>query len=265
MKEVGSIARMARILGLFTQGYYEISPTEVAQKLNMNKSTVIRLMNSLVSTGFLSKTTKRGKYCLGVQIINLARASLLNPDLETVCQPYLHNLRDLTGETISLDVREGDERVCLLIIEGNQPVRLGAKFNGEHATLHAGSDSKILLAFLPDEEIESIINRYGLTRYTNSTITNKEDLMKEIEAIRKNDFSISREERWEYAYCISAPIRNYTGMVIAAISVYGIVMRLTPELEKEYVKKVKKTATEISRQLGYWDKAIKNIDYSGKK
>lgn len=261
MQEVGSIRRAAEILNLFTQGYEEVSTTEIVQKLKINRSTVMRLIYSLVSNGILRQTSKRGKYCLGVQIMNLARAFLLNIDLEVVCQPYLNELRSMTEETITLDVREEDQRVCISIVEGNKPVRMGAKVKGERATLHAGADSKLLLAFLPDEEIDKIIKVNGLPRYTVNTITNKKKMKKEIDNIRENDFSISKEERWEYAYCISAPIRNYTGMVIAALSIIGVIMSLNSEREKELINLVKEKATDISNQLGYWDKMTKKTVY----
>ncbi len=261
MQEVGSIRRAAEILNLFTQGYQEVSTTEIVQKLNINRSTVIRLIYSLVSNGILRKTSKRGKYCLGAQIMNLARAFLLNIDLEVVCQPYLHELRNMTGETITLDAREEDKRVCISIIEGNKPVRMGAKVKGERATLHAGADSKLLLAFLPDKEIDNIIKMNGLPRYTVNTITNTRKMKKEIDNIRENDFSISKEERWPHAYCISAPIRNYTGMVIAALSIIGVIMDLNSAREKELIKLVKERATDISNQLGYWDKMTKKTVY----
>ena len=254
MQEIGSIKKAVSILNLFTQDYKELGPTEIAIKLGMNKSTVIRLINTLASVGLLRKTTRRGKYCLGGQIVNLAYTSLKNTELESVCLPYLQQLRDETEETISLEILAGDQRLCILIVEGNFPFQLGAKVKGEYATLHAGSDSKLLLASLPDEEIDRILQKTELTRYTKHTITDKNILKKEIESIRKKDYSISKEERWEYAFCISAPIRNYTGKVIAALSIFGIIFRLNPEREQELIKHLNRTAVEISTQLGYWDK-----------
>ena len=253
MSDIGSVKRAAEVLKLFAQGYAQLGPTEVAQKLGMNKTTVIRLMSTLVTTGLLRKAATGRKYALGGAVMDLARAFLASADLKTVSLPYLQKLRDITGETISIDVRQGDERVCLLIVEGNNPVRLGAKVVGERATLHAGSDSKLLLAYLPDEEIDKVLERTGLPRYTQATIVNKKKLLKETEKIRQQGFAISKEERWEYAYCISAPVRDYTGLVVAAVSIFGIIMRLTPEKEKEFPKLLKTTADEISHQLGFWE------------
>lgn len=253
MSEIGSVKRATAVLKLFMRGHAELGPTEVAQKLGMNKTTVIRLMSTLVATGLLRKTATGRKYALGGTIMDLARAFLASADLKTVSLPYLQKLRDITGETISIDVRQGDERVCILIVEGNNPVRLGAKVVGERATLHAGSDSKLLLAYLPDEEVNNVLERTGMPRYTDATIINKKKLLKETEKIRRQGFAISKEERWEYAYCISAPIRDYTSQVVAAVSIFGVIMRLTPEKERNFPKLLKATADEISQQLGYWE------------
>jgi DNA-binding IclR family transcriptional regulator len=259
MGEIGSVKRAADILKLFTRGSTRLGPTQVAMELHVNKTTVIRLMSTLVSSGLLKKTSADRKYSLGGGIIDLARAFLASADLKTVSLPYLEKLRDVTGETISIDIREGDERVCVLIVEGNYPVRLGAKVEGERATLHAGSDSKLLLAYLPDDEIDGILERTGMPRYTRATITNRNKLKQEIESIRVRGFAISKEERWDYAYCISAPIRDYTRQVIATVSIFGVIMRLTPEKEKEFPELLKETAGEISHQLGYWEAAADNM------
>jgi len=253
MPETGSVKRAVEILKLFNQSHVQLGPTEVARTLGINKTTVIRLMSTLVSTGLLRKSAAGRKYALGETVMNLARAFLASADLKTVSLPYLQKLRDLTGETISIDFREGNERVCLLIVEGNYPVRLGAKVEGERALLHAGSDSKLLLSCLPDEEIEKILEKNGMPRYTNNTIVNKRKLMAEIKKIRERGYAVSKEERWDYIYCISAPIRDYTSKVIAAVSIFGLVMRLTPEKEQEFPNLLKTTADEISHQLGYWE------------
>ncbi len=255
MPETGSVKRAVDILNLFTKGHDRLGPTQVAQELHLNKTTVIRLMSTLVSSGLLKKTSADRKYSLGGGIMDLAWAFLLNADLKTVSQPYLEKLCDITGETISLDIREGNDRVCILIIEGNYPVRLGAKVVGERASLHAGADSKLLLAYMPDKEIDGILQRNKLTRYTKATITNRDMLKKEIENIRAKGFSLSKEERWEYVYCISAPIWSYTHKVVASVSIFGLIMRLTEEKEKEFPELLKRTANEISHQLGYWSQS----------
>jgi DNA-binding IclR family transcriptional regulator len=253
MAGIGSVKRAADILNLYTQGHASLGPTQAARELRLNKTTVIRLMSTRVATGLLKKTAAGRKYSLGGGIMKLARAFLESADLTTISLPYLEKLRDLTGETISIDVREGDERVCVLIVEGNYPVRLGAKVEGERATLHAGSDSKLLLAYLPDEEVEAILQRTGLPRYTGATITDRHRLKQEIDDIRARGFATSKEERWEYAYCISAPIRDYTRRVVATVSIFGVIMRLTPAKEKEFPELLKETAREISLQIGYWE------------
>lgn len=250
MPQIKSVKRAFEILDLYSVSHPELSVSEVARELGMSKSTVARLMATLESVNILKRCNNR-KYRLDGRVMATARVFLSNLDLKAIASPYLTELNKKTNDLVSINVIRGDKRFSLDWIESSHPVRYVVKQEHIYAPLHAGAPGKLLLAYLPDEKIEEIVKRTGLPRYTNNTITKREELQKEIENIRKNGIALSKREHIEHACAVSAPIRNYNGEVVAALSISWIMLGNTSEKEQTYPKMVKEVANNISRELGY--------------
>jgi len=116
--------------------------------------------------------------------------------------------------------------------------------------LHAGASSKILLAYLPAEEQDRIMER-GLPRYTENTITDPIQLKKELAGIREKGYAYSDQELDSAAKAIAAPIRDHSGKAIAGLSLAGSVDRFNEENLERYIRLVKECADKISKVLGY--------------
>jgi len=250
MTQVKSVKRAFEILGLYTISRQELSMSEVTRELGMNKSTAARLMATLESVNMLKRCSNR-KYCLDGMVMETARVFLSNLDLKAIASPYLIELNKKTNDLVSINVIRGDKRFCLDYIESSHPVRYVVEQDHIYSPLHAGAPGKLLLAYLPDNKIEEIIKRTGLPRYTNNTITKREDLKKEIESIRENGIAISKGEHVKHACTVSAPIRDYKDKVVAALSISWIMIGDTSVKEQTYPKMVKEVANSISRELGY--------------
>lgn len=250
MVQIKSVKRASEILALYTISRPELSVSEVTRELGMNKSTVARLMATLESVNILKKCSNR-KYRLDGRVMEAARVFLSNLDLKAIASPYLTELNKKTDDLVSINVIRDDKRFCLDWIESSHPVRYVVKEEHIYSPLHAGSPGKLLLAYLPDNKIEEIIKRTGLPRYTNSTITKREELQKEIGGIRKNGIAISKGEHVKYACTVSAPIRDYKDKVVAALSISWIMIGDTSGKEQTYPNMVKEVANSISRELGY--------------
>jgi len=244
-----TLKRALDILDLYISGSTELGIGEISRKLNVGRSTAVRYMFTLKEYNIVKKSAK-SKYCLGGKIMKLANIFLSTIDIKTVAMPYLEELSEITGEAVNIYVRNGNERVCLIAVNSSHFVR-GNDFEGQFGPLHAGAPGKLLLAFLTDDEIDKIIESTGLPRYTDCTITSKTKLKKEIEGIREIELAMSKSEHWDLTYAISAPIRSYTGKVIAALSIVGVIMRLNTEKEREFSILIKNTADKISQGLGY--------------
>ena len=132
----------------------------------------------------------------------------------------MERLSKTTMETIILAGWVNSTPCCIERINSPQPLKLSVDI-GSWFPLHAGSVGKTLLAFLPDEERERIIERIELTRYTENTITEISELKRQLQEIRERGYVVSIGERLEDVASVVAPIRNHTGNVIATLSVGG--------------------------------------------
>jgi IclR family transcriptional regulator, KDG regulon repressor len=251
MSDITSVKRAVDILNLYSQGNHELGPTEVSRKLGINKATVVRLMSTLTSAKLLQKSGNERKYVLNSHVMDLAWAFASKADLSAVAMPFMQEIRKETDEAITICVQEGSHRLCVATLESAEYIRTGSHV-GEISPLHAGSPGTVILAGLPDGEIDQIIKKNGLSRHTDLTITNRNELKKVIAQIREQGVWVSRGEYAQFAFAVSAPLRNYTGKVIGSLNINGVTMRLTEEKEKQYKSLVKDKAADISKHLGYW-------------
>jgi len=249
MPQIKSVERAFEILDIYSVSRPELSMSEVTRELGMNKSTAARLMATLESVNVLKRCSNR-KYRLDGKVMEVARVFLSNLDLKAIASPYLTELNKRTNDLVAINVIRGDKRFSLDWIESSLPVRYVVEQEHIYAPLHAGAPGKLLLAYLPDNKIEETIKRTGLPRYTNSTITKREELQKEIENIRSSGIAISKGEHVKYACAVSAPIRNYADKVVAALSISWIMIGDTLAKEQAYPKMIREVANNISREMG---------------
>jgi len=255
MVDVKSLKRAFDILDLFQEKSFELGVSDISRMLNMNKSTVSRLMANLETAGYLSKSPANRKYRLGRKVAQLAFVFFANIDLKSIVMPHIKELNQKTNELIVIHVLEGDGRYNIAFIESNNPVRRVMGTERSLGPLHAGAPGKLLLAYLPDEKIDQIIRRTGLPRYTDNTITRKEDLLKEIKDIREKGIAKSNGEHIEMLSTVAAPIRNYTGQVIAALSVSWVSRPDDSHIRQKYADLACECAANISQDLGFIQKS----------
>jgi IclR family KDG regulon transcriptional repressor len=248
MQFIKSIRNTLNILNCFTYENPEIRVTEISKKLGLSKSTVSRLLSTLLQGNFVAKVSTNQKYRLGPKILELANIFLSNTELRNIAIPYLRDLRNKTGEMVSIFVIDGNQRVCLEKVDSPHEVRYVLSIGGRYP-LHAGSSGKLLLAYLPEEKRKEIILKTGLPRFTSNTITNFKNLEKQLNKIREEGYAVSHQERASLVASISAPIRNFKGEVIAALCISGLEVHFADE--KKFISLTRIAADRISKELGY--------------
>lgn len=253
MPSIKSLEKAFSILEAFSPGNRKMGVSELSEKVGIPRPTVSRIVATLVKLGYVQQDLEERKYQLSLKILSLAKIVQAGLDLQNVAIPVLQRLRDKIKETVYIDVLDGDERVCIYSFPGTQAVRTFVEV-GQRSPLHAGADSRVLLASLTDEEIKSYIKRTELKPLTNKTITNEDCLWEEIKKIRRTGMSISAGEFNPGSACISVPVRDFDGKVVAAVSVSYPVTRNSPEVFKKYSRAVKEAGLEISHLLGYKQK-----------
>jgi DNA-binding IclR family transcriptional regulator len=168
-------------------------------------------------------------------------------NLRNVAKPIMEELAKQTDETVILEVVDGFHGLCIEKVESSQSMKCTSQV-GKRVPLHAGAPTKILMAYLPAEKIEQIIEQ-GLQKFTESTVTEPDILRNQLEEIRQKGYCISNGELDLGSLGIAFPIRNHEGKVIAAISVVGPEFRVADKIN-QFLLYCQSAAAAISQQLG---------------
>jgi DNA-binding IclR family transcriptional regulator len=233
------------ILLLFDESRPMLSGAEVAELLGVGRATAYRYLQSLVSTGFI-EPAGGARFLLGTQVLTLARLASKGLDLVHLARPVMRRLADEVGESASLARRSGNFVVCLAIEESSQPVRTTLS-PGDLMPVNAGAPAMVLLAWLAPAVLDRAIAD-GVERFTDATLTDPAALRERLEVIRTHGFAISRGEFQSGVFGVSAPIRNASGQVIAAVSIIGLARRIPDERMPRIVEQVLAAAAEITEQ-----------------
>jgi len=247
-----SIVRVFDILDLFTGEAAEIGISEIAVKTGINRSTVIRLVSTMVSQNYLVRCANSSKYRLGARLAALTKSYFSHLDITQAVQPYLRKLSELTDELITLCAIRDDMGEYLSWIESTKYIRMVIEEQYMRFSLHAGAPGKMLLSCLPDEEITEIIGRKGMPRFTANTITDFGDLMIEIKKIRAAGFAMSRSEHMDYGNTVSAAVRDFTGKAVASLNISWVGDGDSMGGADEYCRLVRDAAGKLSADLGYF-------------
>lgn len=245
-----TLSKSIQVLELLA-AHPNMSSTEICEKLNIPKSSTHSILKTLHHYQMVNKDNITKKFTLGVKLIELGNLAQLELDLCRIASPYLKGLNELTNETIHLAVFNKDAVMYIDCIESQQRLRTHSVI-GVHAPLYCTGVGKAIMAFLPQQEIERIINEKGLLKKTDYTITSRGQMLQELAEIRNSGCSFDNMEHEDNMVCIAAPIMNSYGEVFASISISGPAFRLPPErLRGELLKVIKDTAKEISTKVGF--------------
>ncbi|MCF2531540.1 IclR family transcriptional regulator [Yinghuangia soli] len=252
-RSIASVERAMDVLLLFGRsGQPDLGVTEIGNELGLTKAAVHRILTALRSRRLISADPTTRRYALGPAAVALGRAYLARTDLRLLAAPELRALSAESGETATLSVRRGDTRLYVDQVVPPQDLRIDVAL-GTPYPMHAGASSKVMLAFLADEEIEVFLTQRNLEALTDRTITNTAKLRKEIAQIRKRGYATSQGERQEGAAAIAAPVLDYDGFMIAALSVTGPQSRFRTRMA-ECAPMVVAAAQRLSAEFGYGDK-----------
>ncbi|MHA0856464.1 IclR family transcriptional regulator [Paenibacillus sp. CMAA1364] len=236
---VRSVDRALDILLCFTKND-NLGLTEIAGQISLHKSTVHRLLSTLEEKGFVTRDKSTDKYRLGMRVWELSTHLSHNDDPAILLLPAMEKLRDRLGETVSLYLREGNERLRIQAVQSNQAIRRVANV-GARLPLYVGASSKVLVAFATAEE-QAVLLKDGEW----SSFVNLNSYMKQLHEIQACGYATSFEEREPGAAAIAVPIFRRDGCIAAALSVSGPVNRLSLDTLDGYASVV----VEAARDMG---------------
>lgn len=248
---VEAIDRAIRILEAFTVERPELGVADLSKSLGLKRSTVHRALATMESRGLLRQVHGTQKYALGPKVLGFAHVYQAQMTLSTVALPVMKALRNRCNETIGLHLLQGLERVVVQQVESTHDLRRTYSDLGKLVPLYAGSPGKLLLAFMPPDEVQQVIEETGLGAITPDTVTDPAELLRDLEKIRRQGYALTVGERSPGIASISCPVRNQDGWVIAAVNISGPAWRLTREQALEYLPLLRASCLTISRQIGY--------------
>ena len=247
-----TIDKAIDLLWAIAHGSGSSSVEELSSEIQLPKSTTYRFLKTLQTRGFVDASAEYGKYRLGPSLSLLSKNSSRNGQNGNLCElavPVMRRLASETGETTFLCVKSGRETICIECIESRQSM-ITRFFVGEVRPLHVGAASKALLAFLPDNDIETIVQQ-KLSSVTRNTITDPAKLRNELEQIREKGYAYSDQEFIVGARAISAPVLDERGIVAASLTLSAPVHRIENSNLEILAARVVEAAEEVSASLGW--------------
>lgn len=250
-KLVQSVDRALAIVDILAKEKVPMKLSSISTSLGLNISTVHRLLNTLMAWGFVEQDPNLGRYCLGIKTFEVGNAALYSMDIRSIAKPFLKELVDTCKETANLAILVDSEVVYIDQVESQNIIKMFAE-PGTRGPSYCTGSGKALLASLKEPELNRVLREIDYKRYTDKTITNPEELRKELSLIKERGYSLDFGELEDDVRCVAVPIKNHEGKAVAAISVSGPRSRMTETfLENELIPTVVNTTRQISERLGY--------------
>lgn len=222
---------------------------DLARGLDMNKSTLLRLLAPLREYGLVEQDTETERYRLGLRTLHWAQAFLAGIQLRSVAAPLLQELMEASHETVHLVVYDHGDVVYVDKVESPNTIRMFSRV-GVRMPAYCTSVGKAFLAHLPQTALDEVLAR-GLAPRTPNTLTTPEALRQDLERIRARGYSVDDVENEPEVRCVGAPIFDHAGRVVAAVSISGPTSRVTPDRVEELGRMVQRTAEGVSERLGF--------------
>ena len=250
-----SLERGLAILSAFGSDKSTIGVSELSRELSLSRSTTHRYIATLTSLGYLQQDAETKRYRLGPRVLDLGFAAINSMDIREISVPHLQALSDATGFTVNMAILDGPDVVyierCRTSRSGQRQIDLNLHV-GSRLPAYCTGLGKALLAFLPEERFEEILDQADLVARGPNTITGRAALRAEMERVRATGLAVNNEELAYGLRSIAAPIRASSGEVVAALNlaVHRSMVSMDDLIER-YGPTVKRTADAISAEIGH--------------
>jgi DNA-binding IclR family transcriptional regulator len=227
----------------------ELGVSELGRLLGVHKATASRLAATLAERGLIERDPDTERYRLGFGLIRLAGAAMAGLDLVRTARPVLEDLADRTRETVNLGVLSGQDVIYLDQATGTRSI-VSVSWVGRRTPLHCTAAGKVLMAFAPRADLPRLLAS-PLTRETDRTITDLDDLRMQLAQTRVRGYAQTQEELEDGLNAVAAPVRAADGTLAAALSVSGPAFRIRAIDLPRVGRITVDAATAISRRLGF--------------
>ncbi|MGA3292411.1 MAG: IclR family transcriptional regulator [Candidatus Acidiferrales bacterium] len=250
-----SLQKALRILLYIGENGPELGVTQMASGLNLNKTTVHRLLTAMKKFDLIEKNAEGDRYRLGLKLHELGTRAVESRTLRTESHRFLLELSRASRETVSLAVPGPGGVLCLDRVDSRDsmitvPTPIGARFPA-----HCTAVAKAALAYLPEDEVDAILSIAGLTPYTPFTLTSLSEVKENLREVAQRGYALDRQELERGLSGVAAPVRSREGRVIAAVGIAGLTPRFRGKELAQKIVLTKEIAAKISASLGDRDAA----------
>lgn len=222
----------------------------LSRQLGLHPSTAHHLLSSLLARGFVEQDPGSGAYRLGPALLTLSRRFLQHNDLAQLAEPYVRALHDELDEWVFLSVLRGGRGHFMLEFQSAHPFIVNTQ-SRETRNLHCTSSNKVLLSGLDPAQARALLEAQGLPGFTSSTLTDVDDVMREVARVADVGYAENREENHEGLRGVSAPIHDASGRLMAALGAAYPIFRGGAAREATIREAVQRVAAALSARLGH--------------
>lgn len=234
---------------LFLASRKSVGVTELAEELQVNKSTAYRMLETLRQFNMAEQNKSSLKYKLGPAVLKLSEQLYKNLNIISIARPYMRRLAEEIGESVHLCILSNDRAIVIDQIMTSSRLTVNAKI-GNDEPIHSSSVGKCLIAFSSEQTIERILEN-PLEKFTEKTITSKQDFLAELEEVRRTGYAIDDGEISEEIRCIAVPIFNHLNEAVYSMGISGPTSRMTAFKIETVAGTLLAAGNAISTQLGY--------------
>lgn len=246
VKSAERVLEIFELLKFYPDG---LTAKEISMELGYAGSSTFELLKTLSDWDYILMDGNK-RYTLGGKLIQLGAYASAGLDLNKIATPILKKLRDDVQETVFMATLSGNEIIYISIVDSSRSISTNARLGGRKP-LYCTGLGKAFLSFLPEEESNRLINELVFEKMTSNTLTDREELRKQLGLFRIQGYAVDNEEIEEGLWCAAAPVYDSTGKIKVAISISGPSIRLKNNVEKN-VRELKLAAEAISKKLGYY-------------
>ncbi len=228
----------------------DASLMDLSEKLHLHKSTVHRLLMILQRHRIVERQPRTGRYQLGLRLFELGSVAIARFNIRERARMHLRRLVLEVDETVHLCVLDSGEVLYVDKIEPSRSVRMASRI-GRRNGVHCSAVGKVMLAHLPEREVDQILEQRGLPRQTSKTIVTMADLKADLKATRERGYAIDNEEAEEGLRCVAAAILGRNGRPLGAISTSAPSFRLPLDKVPAVAAAVCAAARSLSEESGY--------------
>jgi IclR family transcriptional regulator, KDG regulon repressor len=242
---VPAVDRAVRIMLMLAGSARGMTLAEITAATGWHKSSVHKILVTLVHHKFLDRDEETRRYVLGVGLLKCAQSIQNNLQISQSAKLFLKEMAEYSGETANLAILRGTKMVIVDVVESPTEFRVSPPV-GTMDLVTAKSNGKAVLAYLSEEDVKEIVKMVGLPANTRNSITKAKLFRNELAAVRKQGYAIDVEEFQAGISAVSAPILNSAGQVLGTLSIIGPAFRMTMEKLQRYGRKCADAASRLS-------------------